>query len=361
MEFNAPNMIRAGKDAVAALSGLEGVRALLVSDREAAEGAALRALHAAGFETRVLRVPVAAGMAAAEAGKKALMEFKPSWVVAAGAWGAINAAKLMRLFYEYPGLSAAEAAKNGAPERLRLTQMAALPLLSSGGAEATNEAVALVRGMREVVKGRSMTPDVVAVDSGLIAHSTEREYEKSAIVTLGMAIESASRGGTDFTLPLSLHAARIICEKTPSFAGETMNRENIANAQCLAGLAYANSEHCALFAFRRAHSALGAEADPAGETAIYLPRIIRADAANASYARMAREPDLPGKTQSELVESLAVLVEEYADMLGMPAALCELGLDRNEFLKNLPRAARAAAELSGISQEEAEALLRAAY
>lgn len=66
---------------------------------------------------------------------------------------------------------------------------------------------------------------------------------------------------------------------------------------------------------------------------MYLPAIIRRSTGQYSegYAAIASELGL-----KDTPEALAALIEEYADMLGLPLKLCELERDKNAFLKKLP-------------------------
>ena len=141
-EFRIPIRILYGDGTLEHISGLRGDRMLLVHDCEAACRIAQKQARRTGMHIRVFSVPEGPvdGPTVLE-GAKALMEFKPGWIIAIGGHAAMDCAKLMRIFYERPDLTPDDLVRSDIPRmKLGRTRLIAVPTLGSNGGEATGYA-----------------------------------------------------------------------------------------------------------------------------------------------------------------------------------------------------------------------------
>ena len=141
-EFRIPIRILYGDGTLEHISGLRGDRMLLVHDCEAACRIAQKQARRTGMHIRVFSVPEGPvdGPTVLE-GAKALMEFKPGWIIAIGGHAAMDCAKLMRIFYERPDLTPDDLVRSDIPRmKLGRTRLIAVPVLGSNGGEATGYA-----------------------------------------------------------------------------------------------------------------------------------------------------------------------------------------------------------------------------
>ena len=101
-EFRIPIRILYGNGTLEHISGLRGDRMLLVHDCEAACRIAQKQARRTGMHIRVFSVPEGPvdGPTVLE-GAKALMEFKPGWIIAIGGHAAMDCAKLMRTHFRW--------------------------------------------------------------------------------------------------------------------------------------------------------------------------------------------------------------------------------------------------------------------
>ena len=158
---------------------------------------------------------------------------------------------------------------------------------------------------------------------------------------------------------LALHAIKMIHDYLKkSYDGDMDARDQMHDAQCLAGMAFSNAllgivhsmAHKTGAAFSGGHIIHGAA------NAMYLPKVIKFNAANAEaserYADIARFINLPGNTTEELVESLIEELRNMNRMLNIPLAIKNYGeggliadnsiIDEKEFLDKLPAVAELA-------------------
>lgn len=292
--------------------------------------------------------------------------FKPDVIIAIGGGSVMDAAKVMRLFYENPEMSFEEAYQKFLDIRKRVVrfpkingvQLVCIPTTSGTGSEVSPIAVIsdAKTGMKHTLCDYALTPDVSIVDDQFVQNMPKRLIAWSGFEALGHAIESyVSTMATDFTRGWSLEAIKaIFANLKKSYDGDLEARKQMHDAATIAGMAYSNAflglEHSI------AHT-VGSTFDiPSGVSdAIALPQVIRFNAkrpeklamwphysvyrAESDYADIARAIGLTGSSDAELVEKLVQKIIELAHSVGIKMAYKDYGVDKTEFDKKVDQMA----------------------
>ncbi len=292
--------------------------------------------------------------------------FKPDVVIAIGGGSVMDAAKVMRLFYENPEMKFEEAYQKFLDIRKRVVrfpkingvQLVCIPTTSGTGSEVSPIAVIsdAKTGIKHTLCDYALTPDVSIVDDQFVQKLPKRLIAWSGFEALGHAIESyVSTMATDFTRGWSLEAIKIIfANLKKSYDGDLDARKKMHDAATIAGMAYSNAflglEHSI------AHT-VGSTFDiPSGVSdAIALPQVIRFNAkrpeklamwphysvyrADKDYAEIARAIGLTGSSDAELIEELVQKIIDLAQSVGIKMAYKDYGVDENKFNKKVDQLA----------------------
>ena len=292
--------------------------------------------------------------------------FKPDVVIAIGGGSVMDAAKVMRLFYENPEMKFEEAYQKFLDIRKRVVrfpkingvQLVCIPTTSGTGSEVSPIAVIsdAKTGIKHTLCDYALTPDVSIVDDQFVQKLPKRLIAWSGFEALGHAIESyVSTMATDFTRGWSLEAIKIIfANLKKSYDGDLDARKKMHDAATIAGMAYSNAflglEHSI------AHT-VGSTFDiPSGVSdAIALPQVIRFNAkrpeklamwphysvyrADKDYAEIARAIGLTGSSDAELIEELVQKIIDLAQSVGIKMAYKDYGVDEIEFNKKVDQLA----------------------
>lgn len=302
---------------------------------------------------------------------------KPDTVIALGGGSILDAAKIIRLFYDYPELKMEELAVNFLdfhhrmiefPKTMR-TQLVAIPTTSGTGSEVTPFAV-LKDGYRKIsMIDDCMMPDVAIIDAHLTRSLPKDITSDTAFDALTHALESlVSTFSSDYTDGLALEALRLIFEALPETLknpNNILHRHKLHNAATLAGMAIGNASVGVNHAL--AH-ALGARFDiPHGRAnGVFLLSTIEYNAqipskfvsipcyplwvADRKYARAAQFIGLKVEKHSddELVErenlvlALRRAVYDLGKLAGQPLSVSELGIPLAAYEKAIPELAETA-------------------
>lgn len=369
-EFRIPIRILYGNGTLEHISGLRGDRMLLVHDCEAACRIAQKQARHTGMHIRVFSVPEGPvdGPTVLE-GAKALMEFKPGWIIAIGGHAAMDCAKLMRIFYERPDLTPDDLVRSDIPRmKLGRTRLIAVPTLGSNGGEATGYAALWNprECLEQVIYCPGLMPHAAIIDPLLLNALPHTHTGEAVLSALALSVEAAvSPEGSFFSRPFAMQAMHTIISSTIAFSCLPFPSEPLLNAQILSGIAHYNASPGLCSAMVHGSTGLFGCVSFGTLCAVYLPAIIRRSTGQYSegYAAIASELGL-----KDTPEALAALIEEYADMLGLPLKLCELERDKNAFLKKLPRLTARVAQCGEVAQiipddtqKKVEELFRHAY
>lgn len=372
--FSIPRDIYYGRGALAQLRKLEGRRALLVGGSIGREGDFLHRaqgyLEGAGLAVRsFICGQEGPTLAQAQAGGRAMQEFKPDWVVAVGSEESVSAAKAMWIFYENPAATP-DALMTGRAYRLRaLARLAAAPA-GGGGEGALSGASFLLdnaKGRRRLLLDPVLAPDIAIVDPDLAAVSPGAVLARGGMAALSQVLEALSRGAGAFVQPLALRAAGdILAHLVDAVSGDVRARETLHEAQCMAALAFSNAP-VGLCQALSAHTCIAFHKPmPTGITeAIFLPLALRLD---EGAKDMAARLGLAAGLGAEPLAGLCARVELLRGQMGLPASFRAFGIEEAEFLSKLSALSEQISQdpvFSRIAQslapKEVENLLRQAY
>ena len=365
-EFRIPNSIFYGDGTAQHLCSIHGQRLLMVYDDPQIKEPVQKLLSATDIAVRTFYAdPYCADMPQVKEGTKALMEFKPEWILAAGGHGAMDLAKLIRIFYQRPDISIQDAVQGKAANiPLDKTKLIALPLYNTNGGEATCSAYLWDASSMHQYEIRSigLMPDITIIDTNMLSHPNGDQLASCVLSMFVLAIEaSADMLSSNFVRPQALEAIRILSKSVLAHSSASADKAALLYAQCLSGIAHSNSSPGLASVLCRAAASFGSASFGVLGAAI-LPAVIRLDKNPNKYTAAALAMGLDDAA------ALADAVTEYADMLGLPLTLSELGINKNTFLKKLSKVSHSVLSLlpsdtteEKETQKHIEEILRMAY
>ena len=302
-------------------------------------------------------------------GVQAMRQFQPDVIIALGGGSAMDAAKGMWLFYEHP-----EATFDGLklkfmdirkraykfPRLGAKAQMVCIPTTSGTGSEVTSFSVVTDKkngNIKYPLADYALTPGVAIIDPQFVMSLPKSATADTGLDVLTHALEAyVSVMASDYTDGLALQAIGMVFEYLPraykNGATDTVAREKMHNASCIAGMAFTNAflglNHS------MAHKLGGDYHIPHGRAnAILLPYVVEYNAqkptkfatfpkyekfiADEKYARIAQYIGKGGKTVQESVQNLVQAIRDLEREVGAPASIQECGIDEKLFFDNLQR------------------------
>ena len=395
MRFTLPRDLYHGKGALEALKGLTGKKAIICvgggsMKRNGFLQKAEDYLKEAGMEVKLFEgIESDPSVDTVMKGAKVMEEYQPDWIVAIGGGSPIDAAKAMWIKYEYPDIEFEDMIKVfGLPKLRQKAHFCAVSSTSGTATEVTAFSVITdyKKGIKYPLADFEITPDVAIVDPELAETMPVKLVAHTGMDAMTHAIEAyVSTANCDYTDPLALHAIEMIkAHLVKSYNEDMDSRDEMHNAQCLAGMAFSNAllgivhsmGHKTGAAFEGGHIIHGAA------NAMYLPKVIKYNSkdpvAAERYAYIADFIHLGGNTTEEKIDNLIAMLRKMNDELNIPQCIKHYGegglpaetgiVPEDEFLKKLPDIA-ANAILDACtgsnprqpSQEEMEKLLKCCY
>lgn len=357
LRFTVPRDIYYGNGSLSVLKKLDGKKAMLVTG-----GGAMKRfgflqivteyLEKGGMQTAVFSdAEPQPSMETVMSGAAAMREFQPDWIIAIGGGSAIDAAKAMWIFYEYPDMNFGNLLTPfSLPPLRKKARFVAIPSTSGTGSAVTSFSVITdyAKGIKYPIADYKITPDIAIIDPRAALSMSKLLTSHTGMDVLSNAIEAyVSTLSTPFTDPLALKAAQMVFEYLPSsFEGDVRAREKMHYAQCIAGMSFSNAflgvahslanKTCVTFSTGNI---------PHGcANAIYLPYVIKYNSmvAASKYADIARAIGLEG-SKEELIQGLCNKIKELNAVFSIPDCLSDFGIDEEEFNRKLPDIARSAA------------------
>ena len=395
VRFTLPRDLYHGKGALEALKTLKGKKAIICVGGGSMKrfGFLQRAedyLKEAGMEVKLFEgIESDPSVDTVMKGAKVMEEYQPDWIVAIGGGSPIDAAKAMWIKYEYPDTTFEDMCKVfGLPKLRTKAHFCAVSSTSGTATEVTAFSVITdyKKGIKYPLADFEITPDVAIVDPELAETMPVKLVAHTGMDAMTHAIEAyVSTANCDYTDPLALHAIEMIkAHLVKSYNEDMDSRDEMHNAQCLAGMAFSNAllgivhsmAHKTGAAFEGGHIIHGAA------NAMYLPKVIKYNSkdpvAAERYAYIADFIHLGGNTTEEKIDNLIAMLRKMNDELNIPQCIKHYGegglpaetgiVPEDEFLKKLPDIA-ANAILDACtgsnprqpSQEEMEKLLKCCY
>ena len=272
-------------------------------------------------------------------------------IVVVGGGSPIDAAKAMWAFYEYPDTTFEQLCIPFNFPKLRTkAKFCAIPSTSGTATEVTAFSVITDyhKGVKYPLADFNITPDVAIVDPALAETMPKKLTAHTGMDAMTHAIEAyVSTLHCDYTDPLALHAIKMISrDLVNSYNGDMEARDNMHNAQCLAGMAFSNAllgivhsmAHKTGAAYSGGHIVHGCA------NAMYLPKVIKFNAKNPEaekrYGEIAAFLGLEPTS-----DALIARIKEMNKQLDIPSCIKDYEggiIDEKEFLDKLPEVAELA-------------------
>ena len=294
-------------------------------------------------------------LACANEGVRQMRDFAPDVIIAVGGGSPMDAAKIMWVMYEHPDVDFQDMAMRFIDIRKRVytfphmgdkALFVAIPTTAGTGSEVTPFAVITDEktGTKYPLADYELMPDVAIVDADLMMSIPKGLTSCSGIDAMSHALEAiASVMATDFTNGIAKEAARLIFEYLPRAyekgAHDAEARERMANASCMAGMAFANAFLGVCHSM--AHKLGSYWHIPHGmANSLMLEEVIRFNSSEAPakmgtfpqyaypqckarYADVARYVGCTGANDDELVEALIAKLHELQAAIGQPKTIQE--------------------------------------
>ena len=302
----------------------------------------------------------------AQKGVELLRAFEPDVIIAIGGGSAMDAGKIMWTMYEHPEEKFDDMAVDFMDIRKRVyrfkkmgekAKFVAIPTSSGTGSEVTPFAIITdaETGIKWPITDYELMPTMSIVDTDNMMTQPKGLTSASGIDVLTHAMEAyVSIMASDYTDAIALKAAKLVFDYLPTAYSEPTNveaRDHMANASCLAGMAFANAflgvNHS------MAHKLGAYHHIPHGwANAVILTRVARYNAAERPtrmgtfsqyqypqakkrYAEMGRFCGFTGKDDDEVFENFMQGIEDLKEYIGVKKTIADYGVDEKYFLDTL--------------------------
>lgn len=331
-----------GQGTIAELKNLKGKRAIVVIGGNSVRkngvlDKTLACLKEAGLETSVFDgVEPDPSVDTVLRGAEAFRAFNPDWIIGLGGCSAIDAAKAMWIYYEYPDTKFEDIAKPFAVPKLRnKAKFIAIPSTSGTGTEMTGLAVITDRkkGVKYPVVSYELTPDIAIVDGEICATMPAEVTANTGLDALTHCIEAyVSNIKDNYADSFAKGGIELVFDNLKTAVDEPGNlvaRQNMHDASCLGGFAFTNAWLGIVHSL--AHQIGAMYGIPHGcANAILLPNVIRFNSKATD-----RYEDLAKMFGSKTAEDFAQHVEELRQSVGVVSSIKEYGVNEGEWKKNL--------------------------
>ncbi|MBD0825330.1 iron-containing alcohol dehydrogenase [Aestuariibaculum marinum] len=324
------------------LKNIKGQKAVLVTGgssmkKSGALDKAVAYLNEAGIETKVFEgVEEDPSSATCLKGAEVMQAFQPDWIVGVGGCSAIDAAKMMWVFYEYPDADFDAMTKPFSVPTLRTkAKFVAIPSTSGTGTETTGLAVITDRekGVKYPIVSYELTPDIAIVDGEICSTMPAHVTSNTGLDALTHCVEAyVSNIDDNYADALSKGGLEIVFNNLKEAVNNPDNlkaRQNMHDASFMGGLAFNNAWLGIVHSLSHQVGALYGIPHGASN-AIFLPNVIRF---NAKVSE--RFPDLAKLIGKETAEDLAVAVETLRADVNNQATIKEFGISKEDWEKNL--------------------------
>ena len=306
-------------------------------------------------------------LACAREGAAQMAVFRPDLILAVGGGSAMDAAKIMWVLYEHPEADFMDMAMRFVDIRKRVytfpkmgekAYFVAIPTTAGTGSEVTPFAVITDEktGVKYPLADYELLPKMAIVDADMMMEAPRGLTAASGIDAVTHALEAyASVMATDYTDGLALRSLKLIFENLPeAYEKGTVApraRENMANAACMAGMAFANAFLGVCHSM--AHKLGAFHHLPHGvANALMITEVLRFNASEvptkmgtfsqydhphtlARYAEVADYLGLGGTTDEEKLEKLIEAIDALKEKIGIKRSIRDYGIREDDFLARL--------------------------
>ena len=305
-------------------------------------------------------------LASARAGAAAMRAFEPDCIIAMGGGSAMDAGKIMWVLYENPDADFSEMSMDFMDIRKRVytypkmgkkAYFIAIPTSSGTGSEMTPFAIITDRetGIKWPLADYELMPNMSIVDTDNMMSAPKGLTCASGIDVMTHAIEAyVSIMASDYTDSLALRAIKLVFDYLPRAykdGNDVEARDHMANASCMAGMAFANAflglNHSLAHKLGAFHHL------PHGiANALVLLNVMRYNSAEVPtkmgtfpqyqyphalqrYAEIGRYVGLTGKNDQEVFEKLLAKLDELMRTIEIKPTIKEYNIDEKKFLDTL--------------------------
>lgn len=331
-----------GAGSLEELKNIKGKKAIIVTGgssmkKSGALDRAIAFLEEAGLETKVFDgVEEDPSSATSFKGAEVMKEFQPDWIIGLGGCSAIDAAKMMWVFYEHPDASFDAMTKPFTVPTLRnKAKFIAIPSTSGTGTETTGLAVITDRekGVKYPIVSYELTPDIAIVDGEICASMPAHITSNTGLDALTHCVEAyVSNIDDNYADVLAKGGLEIVFDNLQEAVNNPTNikaRQNMHDASFMAGLAFNNAWLGIVHSLSHQVGALYGIPHGAAN-AIFLPNVIRYNAKVST-----RFPDLAKVIGKETAEDLAQAIEKLRSDVNNISSIKEFGISKEDWEKNL--------------------------
>ena len=305
-------------------------------------------------------------LASAKAGAAAMRAFEPDCIIALGGGSAMDAGKIMWVLYENPDADFEDMSMDFMDIRKRIytfpkmgkkAYFVAIPTSSGTGSEVTPFAIITDKdtGIKWPLADYELMPNMAIVDTDNMMSAPKGLTCASGIDVMTHAIEAyVSVMASDYTDSLALKAIKLVFDYLPRAyrdGNDVEARDHMANASCMAGMAFANAFLGVNHSL--AHKLGAFHHIPHGiANALVLTDVMRYNSVEvptkmgtfpqyqyphtlARYAEIGRFVGLTGKDDQEVFEKLLDKLEELKKTIEIKPTIKDYNVDEKYFLETL--------------------------
>ena len=299
-------------------------------------------------------------------GLEQIRAFEPDCIIAIGGGSAMDAGKIMWTMFEHPEEKFEDMAMDFMDIRKRVYKFpksgtkaffVAIPTSSGTGSEVTPFSIITdaETGTKWPLADYELLPNMAIVDTDNMMTQPKGLTSASGVDVLTHALEAyVSVMASDYTDGLALRAMKLVFEYLPRAydnPNDVEARDHMANASCMAGIAFANAflgvNHS------MAHKLGAYHHIPHGwANAVILTRVMRYNAAErpskmgtfpqydhpktlGRYVECAKFCGVTGKNDQEIFDNFVAKIEELKEHVGVKKTIADFGVDEKYFLDTL--------------------------
>ena len=300
-------------------------------------------------------------------GAQAMRLFEPDCIIALGGGSAMDAGKIMWVMYEHPEVDFLDMAMRFMDIRKRVytfpkmgekAYFVAIPTSAGTGSEVTPFAVITDdrTGTKYPLADYELLPNMAIVDADNMMNQPRGLTSASGVDVLTHGLEAyASMMATDYTDGLALKSMKNVFDYLPRAyeygAADPEARQKMADASCMAGMAFANAFLGVCHSM--AHKLGAYHHLPHGvANALMICHVLRYNAAEvpakmgtfpqydhphtlARYAECARFCGVCGKDDEETLDLFIDKIEELKAKVGIKKSIAEYGISEETFMSTL--------------------------
>lgn len=305
-------------------------------------------------------------LASAKAGAAAMRAFEPDCIIALGGGSAMDAGKVMWVLYENPDADFDDMAMDFMDIRKRIytfpkmgkkAYFVAIPTSSGTGSEVTPFAIITDKetGIKWPLADYELMPNMAIVDTDNMMSAPKGLTCASGIDVMTHAIEAyVSVMASDYTDSLALKAIKLVFDYLPRAyrdGNDVEARDHMANASCMAGMAFANAflgvNHSLAHKLGAFHHIPHGIANALVLTDVMCYNSVEVPTKMgtfpqyqyphtlARYAEIGRFVGLTGKNDQEVFEKLLEKLEELKKIIEIKPTIKDYGVDEKYFLDTL--------------------------